>query len=200
MSCDSVPTFFPTSFCIVLPPAAAFRPRLTPYSLPLPTKVTMSTNETQAQVPETPVTVVRPGKTMSEALLNEKVSSSRFCARIRQLSLLREVCAIFRKNTPFLAPEQFEEQQLTFTIISGTAASPRYSSAPPLVCLSVLSPQCCCSEGEHGLHGLVWASVQEELGKSVITWVLKWHQGSGEVNADIRYSHSSALLRQRGMV
>jgi len=27
----------------------------------------------EANVPETPVTVVRPGKTMSEALLNEKV-------------------------------------------------------------------------------------------------------------------------------
>jgi hypothetical protein len=29
----------------------------------------------EAQVPETPVTVVRPGKTLSEGLLNEKVRS-----------------------------------------------------------------------------------------------------------------------------
>jgi len=45
----------------------------TPHTLALTPHHHATFTMAEANVPETPVTVVRPGKTMSEALLNEKV-------------------------------------------------------------------------------------------------------------------------------
>lgn len=89
--------------------------------------------------------VARTGKTMSEALLNEKVR-------------LRSVLSQSSKT-------------LKLTTCSGTAASLLSLSARLLVLVSESSSRCCSSRGERGLHGLDWALELGELGKSAIAYV-----------------------------